>query len=541
MTRTEQMGPANTFGYSSLRQRWLYPFFALWGLALGCFAVLYVIDQAKYGVSQGTANHHPFESFWRFDPELASNAISSLVALLVALLGIVITVVSIVVQLSAQLYSGVGRMFLRERTNILVLGFYIVACIFGVWISFAARRDFAPRLGIAVMILLTTAGIALVAPYFSFVFRLLEPSSIIARIREEALAAARAARNTTDEAAISALQSRMAMAFENITDLASGAVASRDVVMASQAVDALRDVVSDYLPMKAEQPQAWFTLGAGLRRAPSFVALDSETKFVLEDRQVWVEWQVMQQYLRIYRQALIGSQELNYLIAIDTRYIAEAGAFANDVQLLRLTGRFLNSYVRAALNARDIRMACNVMNQIRLLVETLLNLRRNDDALAMARQMSYYGTIALNMDLPFVTETVAHDLGALCQRANRINFPEEVRLIGILLGQEQLVTSSKPTPLGVLKARAKLGVFYLFEQKPHRAAVIREHLFKEPFSQLQAVRDSLSRNVQEEFWEVVERGYRDFDHLPTTHRDCLGQLFAGLGAQPSPATPSVAP
>lgn len=527
----------NSLNDSSLRKRWLYPFLGLWGVGLGVFAILYAIDHALI-VGSGEPSSNPVEDYWRFDPEVISNATSALIGLLAALLGIVITVVSIVVQLSANLYSGVARMFLRERANILVLGFYIVACIVGVWLGFAVRREFAPRLGIAMMILLTTTGLALMAPYFSFVFRLLEPQSIISRVREQALAAARSARTAPDADSLGSLQSRMVRAFESITDFASGAIASRDTVIASQAVDALREVVLDYLPLKDELPAGWFAFGAGLRRVPKIVALDRESKFALEERKTWVEWQVMQQYLSIYRQALVGAQELNYLIAINTRYLAEAGAFANDGQLVRLAGRFLNSYVRAALNAQDVRMACNVMHQIRLLVETLLNLKHGDDAVAMTRQMSYYGTVALNMDLPFVAETVAYDIGVLCERAAQIGFPEEVRLLGILLGQEQLATRSKPVPLGMLKAQAKFGAFYLYEQKPHRAEVVRQHLFHEPAGQLRTVRDALMRIEHDEFWEVVDRGNRDFEYLPPGHRECLRQFFAGLD---DPSAPAVSP
>jgi hypothetical protein len=39
------------------------------------------------------------------------------------------------VQLSAERYTGVTTMFFRDRTNIAVMGFYVVACVCGVWIS----------------------------------------------------------------------------------------------------------------------------------------------------------------------------------------------------------------------------------------------------------------------------------------------------------------------------------------------------------------------------------------------------------------------
>ena len=147
--------------------------------------------------------------------------------------------------------------------------------------------------------------------------------------------------------------------------------------------------------------------------------------------------------------------------------------------------------------------------------------------------MSYYGTIALNMGLPFVTETIAYDLGSLCQRAAQIHSPGESRLLGILVGQEQLVIPSKPVPPGVLKAQAKLAAFYLFEQKPQPAAVVRDRLLTEPVDRLRTARDEMLRVEHEEFWEIVDRGYRDFDYVPPEHREHLRQLFGALDQAPT--------
>ena len=65
-------------------------------------------------------------------------------------------------------------------------------------------------------------------------------------------------------------------------------------------------------------------------------------------------------------------RDINYLIAIDTRYIGEAAGAAKDAELVELVFRFMNSYLRATLNARDVRTAYNVLNQYRLLVEPML-------------------------------------------------------------------------------------------------------------------------------------------------------------------------
>ena len=74
------------------------------------------------------------------------NALGSLAQVIAAVLGIAITVVSIVVQLAATRYtSRVADMFFRDKTNLGVMGFFVVACIEAVWVSFVVRTTTSRR------------------------------------------------------------------------------------------------------------------------------------------------------------------------------------------------------------------------------------------------------------------------------------------------------------------------------------------------------------------------------------------------------------
>jgi hypothetical protein len=100
--------------------------------------------------------------------------------------------------------------------------------------------------------------------------------------------------------------------------------------------------------------------------------MDPESLRELEADRTWLEWKALRQYLGIYAEALSDMPDINYLIAIDTRYIAEATLARGDRAVLELAFRFMNSYLRTALNARVVRTAYNVMNQYRLLVEAMI-------------------------------------------------------------------------------------------------------------------------------------------------------------------------
>src|SRR4029450_2910970 len=94
--------------------------------------------------------------------------------------------------------------------------------------------------------------------------------------------------------------------------------------------------------------------------------------------------------------------EMAHVVAIDTRYVGEAALAASDREVLTLTVKFMNTYLRAALNARDVRTAYNVLNQYRQLAESLLVTRSAwpQGVLAdIAGHFKYYARLAHGIGL----------------------------------------------------------------------------------------------------------------------------------------------
>src|SRR5882672_920351 len=182
----------------SVTRTWLVPMATLAALAVVAFGALYTVDHYFTG---GPASAGPGDSakrYFFFDQDHITDAVSSLGGMVAGVLGIVISVVSIVVQLSAERYAGVTGMFFRDRTNMTVLAFYVVACVCGVMVGLSVRADFVPRLTLVAMMTTTATGLVLMAPYFAYVFRFLEPTNIIARIKRDAVKVAREGATTTD-------------------------------------------------------------------------------------------------------------------------------------------------------------------------------------------------------------------------------------------------------------------------------------------------------------------------------------------------------
>ena len=511
----------------SFRKQWLVPIAVLTTVSLLVFWAFYSFDHFITGGDVQPPFRTPFGRYVHFDPSSITDAVSSLAGMIAAVFGIVITVVSIIVQLSADRYTGVARMFLRDRINLVVMGYYLIACVCGVWLSVSIHRDYVPRMALLTMISATTLGLVLMAPYFRYVFWFLEPMNIISRIRSEAVVVAGKGADERDHERSAAAQASTLSAMEELTDITSNSISGKDKIIASGAVDALKDFALEYLKAKPKASDVWFGIGAGIRQNPDFVAMDPESLQDLERRKTWVEWKVMRQYLGIYNEALGSMRDINYLIAIDTRYIGEAAGTVRDGELITLVFRFMNSYLRSTLNARDVRTAYNVLNQYRLLVEAMIRQKNGRAAVEGVKHMNYYGHVSFDMKLTFVTETVAYDVSALCQYANEQGAPEEEEMLSHFLELDRplRVSSQENALLGVRKAQVKLAAFYLMRGDQPKARRISHDMQNEPADRLLSIRRALERVESKDFWEIIDRG-RNFEYMAPAQRACLAEFFS---------------
>jgi Predicted membrane protein (DUF2254) len=520
----------------NFRRHWLIPVVALTGIALAIFWAFYAVDFFRLGGGAADRPGGPLDRYFHFDPDHITDAVSSLAGMIAAVFGIVITVVSIVVQLSAERYTGVARMFLRDRVNLAVAAFYVIACVCGIWLSVSLQAGYVPRATLIAVLMATTFGLVVMAPYFGYVFWFLEPNNIVTRIRRDAVRTVRTGSALREAAASANAQVQALAAMEELTDITSNSISGKDKIIASSAVDALKDFAVQYIKLKPAASDVWFSVGAGIRSNPDFVAMDPESLHDLEQRRTWIEWKVMRQYLGIYNEALGSMRDICYLIAIDTRYVGEVAADAKDEELITLVFRYMNSYLRATLNARDVRTAYNVLNQYRLLVEEMLRQGHGKAALEGVKHMQYYAHVSFDMKLTFVTETIAYDASSLCQYAHELGSKVEREMLEYFLELDRplAVRSQEKGLLGVRKAQVKLAAYYLLRDEEEKARLIAEDMANEPAERLLAIRTELERVVSKDFWEIIDRG-RNFEYMPPRQRAKMAEFFRWLDvATPEP-------
>jgi hypothetical protein len=523
-----QLAIVGAVGVTQLNRRsvWLYPVLLLSTAAAAWFSVLLALDLRAGGGGGSTF----VELIAGYHAGHLQQALGNLPEVVVAILGIAITVVSIIVQLSATRYTPrVTEMFFRDRTNLLVLSFFVVTSIHCIWATFAVREGFLPRLLVLSTIGMITAAILLLVPYFIYVFAFLDPERVVARLQQLAYeeATGRRVGRAHDS---SRRQGHVLEAVEQLADVAVNAISQKDRIIASRSVDALKDLVVRYLEHKPDLPAEWFVVGPHLQRNPDFVVMATDRVNEIGNSHSWLEWKVLRQYQTVYNESLNRMRDINELVAINTRYLGQRASELADRPVSALALKFFNTYLRSAINRSDVRSAYNCLHQYRQLAEFLLHHGAQRQVIDLAGYLAYYGQVANGRGLAFVTETAAHDLAQLCEVAHESAFPQESRLLKIFLDVDKAPeTEEEERSLrGVRKAQVKLATYYLEVEAESLARAIFKDMQGETTERLRSIRDEMLAVTDSDFWEVVDRGY-NFDYLSPGRRAQFDIFFGWFG------------
>ncbi len=478
------------------------------------------------------------------DVDQARNTLGGLGEVMAAVLGLALTVSSIIVQLAATRFTPyITALFFRAQTNLVILGFFVVSAVFVVWMNFSIGEH-VPRWGVFIAMVLMTMSLLLLFPYFNYVFDFLDPEKIVSRISRDGLDACTSMGGKPDNLEIRRRQERAIEAIEHLANISLNAMQQKDKNIAFSAVDALCNFAILYGQNKASMGLTWPKIQPWNRQSPDFVSLSSDAIQELEDRQTWLEWKILRQYQMLFSEGLDQIKDVCYLISINTRRLGDAACVSNHISTLDLAIKFFNTYMRAALNAMDVRTAYNILHQYRQLAERVLYESENPNAtgnkaidienrrkrvVEIAMRMRYYGGLAFQKKMAFLTEVVAHDLGGLCGLA----FPNpEAKcachddLLRVFLGVDDTTeTDSERSLRGVRLAQVKLATAYLYRGGDDLAKQIADDMENEPRKRLRSIWQELASVTDREFWEVQDRG-SNFNYLPPEHREMLPDFFA---------------
>jgi hypothetical protein len=501
------------------RRTIFYPLLLLASMAAVLFFGFFLIDWARQLHKYG-----PLGTLISFDADTLENALGNLSQVLAAILGIVITVVSIVVQLAATRYTPrLAEMFFRDKTNLSVLSFFVVACINAVWVSISVSKDFMPTVSVVATLCLVSISLLMLVPYFAYVFDFLDPERVVSRIQQQAVAAAA----VNDPRTMLERQRRTISGIEQLADISVNATSQKDKAMAVGAIDAIKDLGITYLEQKKQITEDWFKISTVLKDNTDFVALAQESLDEIAEKKSWLEWKVLRQFQLIYNEALGEMPDINHLISINTRYLGQAALYADDNEALALAIKFFNTYMRATLNGGVVRVAYNILNQYRQLAEACVAKGHHALVGEISFYLRYYGQIAHGKSLGFVTETVAYDLAALCEKAFVAQGPSHDVVLKHLLELDKPAENEAQENIlrGIRKAQAKLATFYLVSGAPEHARKIYADMEREKPDRLKSIRDELLAIEAKDFWEVIDRG-TNFDYLDAARKGQLKVFFS---------------
>lgn len=525
---------------------WSLPFLAILGIAALIFLSSFWLDLITAALDDQPGEVTAtglVKSVLYQDLDQARNTLGGLGEVMAAVLGLALTVSSIIVQLAATRFTPhITSLFFRARTNLMVLGFFVTCNVYVLWVNFSVGDSYLPRWGVLFSMLLMTASLLLLFPYFAYVFDFLDPEKIVGRIMDDGLAAATPIRGRAAEA-IEARQARAVEAVEHLANVGLNALQQKDKGIASDAVDALCDFGVRYGESKAAMRQDWHRIPRWNRQSPDFVSLSDDAIEDLRRRGTWLEWKIMRQYQMLFGEALGQIKDTCYLVAIDTRRLGEAAAHRGDHHALDLAIKFFNTYLRATINASDIRTAYNILHQYRQLAELVLVHEQDDEAAAdqtrslehralqIAKFMRYYSTIGYQRGLTFVTEVIAHDVGTICELAFRRGKRIHDRLLEVFLAVDERAETQEQekTLRGVRRAQVKLATTYLMKGREDLARRIAKDMMDEPADRLTSIWNELRSLDTREFWEVNDRG-SNFDYLTPEQKKQLGVFFGWFPA-----------
>ncbi len=270
-----------------------------------------------------------------------ARAYNNVLAMLIATIGLAIP-------LTANMHTPkLIDMFLRDRLNQIVL-FTMAFCAANVlWVAFMIGPEFAPMWAIRLAVFGALFGWALLIPYFFYVVRFLDPSSILTRLRidvERALDAVASGRLSANTG--------QTIAHERLYQIGTIVIKSLDRTdrgVALEGIWIIKLLLDHHGRIKARMPAAWFVVDRA-----DFVGLSSEALELVTVERVFFERQALQQFALAYGHALSKVPDAVSAVSDATRVVAMAAAARDDDAALGLCIRYFNNYLRESVKAKHV-------------------------------------------------------------------------------------------------------------------------------------------------------------------------------------------
>jgi hypothetical protein len=466
---------------------------------------------------------------WLFTRPEAVDSLNNFGEVALGILGVAITVVAIIVELAANRYTPrITDLFVRDPINITVLGFFVVTSVLVIWVNMSLYGDHYPTMMVIIATIAMSSSLLLLLPYFAYVFDFLTPTRVVLRIQNRCI------RNLDQLASgraksASEVRDELLTAVEQLGDIALNSIEKKDKAIGISTINALAEIASHHITIKRKLPVEWFDSEVLVQFDQDFVSFHPDIILALTLRKTWVEMKILRQYQAVFSGSLHKMRDLNHLISIRTRRLTETASKSHDKHGMKLTIRFMNTYMRAAINSRDVRAAYNLMNEYRLLGEAMIESGRMEEVVQLAEHMKFYGQLAFGANIAFILESAAFDLCGLLEFAFHKGADSHDALLEIFLEvdrePDEEEHAQEDSLRGVRKAQIKLATYYLTRNAVRYARTVHADMLKETSVRMQSILEELEAVHDAEYWEVSDRGI-NFEWLSPERRKQLPLFYS---------------
>ena len=504
-----------------LLKRWVMPVALILCMTVGSYLLFRLVDAL-------TGGSPFFSALFPKEADDIESAVGNFAQVMVGILGLVITVVAIVVQLAAQRYTPkLVDLFITDRVNIGYFLLMVTTSMYAMLMNYSAKDPVLPYIGGIFLLFLMVMNLALLVPYFRYVFLFLTPDNIIAIIRANAKRAmeriaARPKEQPVKTADLRRLQTDVANAMEQISDISLSAVSQMDRNVALLSIRSLKDVMVDHLLLKRRMPTRWF-----IPQKEHFPAISSDFLHEIAITRTWVEVKGFLDLDLIFKMAIKEMPDGVSAVANSTRIVGLYAMRLKDKQVLATVIQFFNTFLRHALNDRNPKAIYNLFYQYRLLCQEVLKV---DQPLAekICGHFKYYGQTAQQYQIPLSLITAAFDLSHLVQRAYDMKVPNLETLVNIFLEvDDNPATQANEFDLrSVRKAQLLFASYLLSKGDTTIVQRIFQDLKVEPKARMNAIRKEVHAVKDRKYWEVTDRGV-DFFYFDDDQKKYLEQFYIG--------------
>jgi hypothetical protein len=430
-------------------------------------------------------------------------------------LGLVCTTSIIVLQMAATRFTPhVAKLFFGDPFVISGLGFYAVLNIYVVWLSFAVAGGYNARYGMLILVILFTISLALCLPFFVFLFFFVNPKKVIEKIMDEAI------RECTNPKVPNVLYSQGVSieGVERLSYFALHALNHQDISLALYATDAMCSSTIVYGENKALMPVDWHKVSESTRSSSDFFTLSERAIDGLQERKTWFEFKVLKQYQCLFEKSLASFRALGFRVCVDTREIAESAGLHGDLDTFDLCCKFMNTFIRKAVNSKDINMVCGCLHQYRQMAEFLLIQRGmlmgekglsdsqiTERPLHILKCMRYYAHLCIDRDLGFVAKVATFDMSIIVKRALNKTVEGSERFLDVLVSMSARNNITKLTLQGIRQTQVTFATDLLLAGDTKNAKCIYKCMEDDATEVLQGVYNDLKYVEEQDFWEVSER------------------------------------